>query len=147
MRAQYEIGFDDVDYARVLYHARYYSWVDRTLITWFHEHGLSYRDLSMDLHVSIPIQTSHCRYRGPLQFEDRFEVRLAIEGLSQRGFRLSFHVVRLADDFVVAEGYEDRRFVDFERRRPADPPEALYALLETMASESAGNLAAREPEK
>ena len=140
MRAQFEIGFDDVDFARVLYYARYYTLVERAMMTWLHTRDVYYRDLYFEHHVAMPIVTSHCRYRGPLRVEDRCEVRLELQELSRRGFRLSFHIVRLHDDTLVGEGYQDHRFVDPEKRGPTEPTDALYAALEAMAAESAGHL-------
>jgi acyl-CoA thioester hydrolase len=144
MRAQFEIGFDDVDFARVLYYARYYSFVERGFAAWLHGHGLYFRELYTERHVAMPIVTSHCRYRGPLRLEDRLEVRLELSDLTRRGYRLDFHIVRLPDEARVAEGYQEHRFVDPERRRPTEPPDALYAALQAMAEESAGHLAAPE---
>ncbi len=145
MRAQFEIGFADVDYARVLYFARYYDFVERAFAAWLHARGWYMRDLHTEWHIATPIVQSHCRYRGPLRLEDRFEVRLELTNLSPRGFRVAFHVVRLHDEFRVAEGYTDHRFVDPQERRPAEPPEAFYRVLEAMAAESAGHLGELPP--
>src|ERR671928_1605859 len=105
MRAQFEIGWEDVDYARVLYYARYYFMADRGFSAWMHQHGLYYRTMHEEWSVATPIVTSHCRYRGPLRLEDRLEVRLELDNLSRRGYRINFHIVRLPDDVRVAEGY------------------------------------------
>ncbi|HLI27818.1 MAG TPA: thioesterase family protein [Chloroflexota bacterium] len=141
MRAQFEIGFADVDYARVLYFARYYDFVGRAFAAWLHARGWYFRDLHTQWQIATPIVESHCRYRGPLRLEDRCEVRLALTDLSPRGFRLAFHIVRLPDEARVAEGYTDHRFVDPTERRPAAPPSEFYRALEAMAAESAGHLA------
>ncbi len=144
MRAQFEIGWEDVDYARVLYYARYYFFVDRAFSAWMHQHGLYYRKMHEEWSVATPIVTSHCRYRGPLRLEDRVEVRLQLDDLTDRGYRVHFHLVRLPDDVLVAEGHTEHRFVDPAARRPCPPPAPLAAALEAMAAESRGNLAAAE---
>jgi acyl-CoA thioester hydrolase len=141
MRAQYEIGWEDVDFARVLYYARYYTFSDRAFSAWMHQHGLYYTRMHEEWDVATPIVTSHCRYRGPLRLEDELEVRLELRDLTTRGFQLDFHHVRVEDAFRVAEGYTQHRFVDPEARRPTEPPPALYAVLERMAAASAGHLA------
>ncbi len=140
MRSRYEIGFDDVDFARVLNYARYYSYVDRAWTAWLHQHGVVLRELYTAGRTAMPIVTSHCRYRGPLRLEDVLEVRLALRDLTLRGFQIDFHIVRVHDDFRVAEGYQQHRFVDPEARRPTEPPAELYAALEGMVAESAGHL-------
>jgi acyl-CoA thioester hydrolase len=140
MRARYEIGFDDVDFARVLNYARYYTYVDRTWVAWLHEHGVVLRELYTTGGLAFPIVTSHCRYRGPLRLEDTLETRLELTEVTSRGFRLNFHIVRVHDDTLVAEGYQLHRFVDPERRRPTEPSPELSALLERMAADSAGHL-------
>ena len=142
MRAQFEVGWEDVDYARVLYYARYYLFVDRGFSAWMHTHGLHYRTMHEEWSVATPIVTSHCGYRGPLRLEDRLEVRLALDNLTQRGYRINFHLLRLPEEALVAEGYTEHRFVDPAIRRPCEPPEALYTALQAMATESQGNLAA-----
>ena len=141
MRSRYEIGFDDVDFARVLNYARYYGYVDRAWTAWLHQHGVVLRELYTTGHTAMPIVKSHCRYRGPLRLEDVLEVRLELRDLNSRGFQIDFHIVRVHDDFRVAEGYQQHRFVDPERRRPTEPPAELYATLERMVVESAGHLA------
>ena len=140
MRAQYEIGFSDVDFARVLYFARYYDFVERAFGAWLHAGGWYWRDLHTEWRVATPIVVSHCNYRGPLRLEDRFEVRLELTDLTQRGFRLNFHIIRLNDDFLVGEGYTAHRFVDPLERRPTAPPLELMRALEDMAAQSAGHL-------
>jgi YbgC/YbaW family acyl-CoA thioester hydrolase len=144
MRAQFEIGWEDVDYARVLYYARYYFFVDRAFSAWMHTHGLYYRTMHEEWSVAIPIVTSHCRYRGPLRLEDRVEVRLGLVDLTERGYRINFHLFRLADDALVAEGFTEHRFVDPAVRRPCAPPAPLSEALAAMVAESADNLAAPE---
>lgn len=145
MRAQFEVGWEDVDYARVLYYARYYFFVDRAFSAWMHTHGLYYRTMHEEWSVATPIVTSHCRYRGPLRLEDRLEARLQLDNLTQRGYRIDFHLIRLPDNVLVAEGYTEHRFVNPAERRPCEPPAPLYAALEAMVAESAGNLAPAEP--
>ena len=140
MRAQFEVGWEDVDYARVLYYARYYFFVDRGFSMWMHQHGLYYRKMHEEWSVATPIVTSHCRYRGPLRLEDRVEVRLALTDLTRRGYRVNFHLLRLPDAVLVGEGYTEHRFVDPSVRRPCEPPAPLYSALEAMAAESADNL-------
>ena len=142
MRAEFEVGWEDVDFARVLYYARYYLFVDRGFSAWMHAHGLYYRKMHEEWSVATPIVTSHCRYRGPLRLEDRLEVRLELDNLTQRGYRINFHLIRLPDAALVAEGHTEHRFVDPSIRRPCEPPGALYAALQAMAAESQGNLAA-----
>jgi acyl-CoA thioester hydrolase len=141
MRAEYEIGWEDVDYARVLYYARYYILVDRAFIAWMHRHDLYYRRMHEEWSVATPIVTSHCRYRGPLRLEDRAEVRLKLTDLTRRGYRINFHLIRQPDDVRVADGYTEHRFVDPAIRRPCEPPEPLYNALAAMVAESAGHLA------
>ncbi len=145
MRAQYEIGWEDVDFARVLYYARYYTFVDRAFTAWMHEHNVYYRQMHEEWSVATPIVTSHCRYRGPLRLEDRLEVRLELNELTARGYRIDFHVIRLPDDVRVAEGYTEHRFVDPALRRPTEPLALFYAALQAMVAESAGNLREEQP--
>ena len=142
MRAQFEVGWEDVDYARVLYYARYYFFVDRSFSAWMHAHGLYYRKMHEEWSVATPIVTSHCRYRGPLRLEDRLEVRLELDNLTQRGYRINFQLFRLPEQALVGEGYTEHRFVDPAIRRPCEPPEPLYTALQAMAAESRDNLAA-----
>ena len=144
MRAQFEVGWEDVDYARVLYYARYYFFVDRAFSAWMHAHGLYYRKMHEEWSVATPIVTSHCRYRGPLRLEDRLEVCMELDNLTLRGYRINFQLIRLPEDALVAEGYTEHRFVNPSVRRPCEPPAPLLTALEAMAAESRGNLVAPE---
>jgi acyl-CoA thioesterase FadM len=134
MRFEYQVAFHDVDYARVLFFARFYEVVQRANDDWMRQHGLSYQRLFGEA-VGTPIAASFCRYVGPVYVEDTLVVTLGVWAPSPRGFWLVFDIWKAAPKQRVAWGYIQRRFVDAERRAHDAPPHVV-ARYAAMAAES-----------
>ena len=135
MLYEYQVSFFDVDYARVLYFARFYDVVQRGADEWMHRHGLYYRELFAVHHLGTPISASFCRYLGPVHLEDVIQVNLGVKDPSPRGFTLVFDVCKQFEGNRVAWGYLERRFVDPDRRA-REAPEHVVAAYRAMAEES-----------
>ncbi len=134
MRFRYQVAFFDVDYARVLFFARHYEFVQRANDAWMQEHGLRYPQLFAEA-VGTPIAASFCRYVGPVYVAETIEVTLGVKEPSPRGFLLVFEIAKPADGRRVAWGYIERRFVGADRKA-ADAPPHVVAAYEAMAAES-----------
>jgi len=131
-----EIGFADVDFARMPFFADYFSWVERALEAWLHANGLYYRELVGARGVGLPIVEAHCRYTAPLGLEDVVEVQLVLSEVTRRGFRIGFDMARRVDGARVAHGHVLRRFIDLASKKPMEIDDDLLRIFRAMAHES-----------
>ncbi len=98
--------------------------------------GLYYRELVGARGIGLPIVEAHCRYTAPLGLEDVVEVRLALNEVTRRGFRIGFEMARRADGARVAHGHVVRRFIDLASKAPTEIDDDLLRTLHAMAHES-----------
>lgn len=132
---RYQVSFSDVDFARVLFFARYFEIVNRASEDWFHQHGLYFRDLLPQMDLAMPIVATYCRYLGAIRLEEVVEVHLGVTELSPRGFSMPFVFFRQGEERSLAWGYLERRFVNGQRQAQ-EAPSDIQRLLEAMAQES-----------
>ncbi len=133
---RYTVGFSDIDFARVLFYGRFQYLVQQGSEHWQHQHGLFYRDLP-DQDLAMPISAAFCRYLAPVRVEEVVLVRMGLKDLNARGFTFAYDMVKEEGGQRVAWGYLERRFVSSAERRPREAPEAVQAMLQAMAAESA----------
>jgi acyl-CoA thioesterase FadM len=137
MRAQYQLGFVDVDYARIMFSGDVYRWVDHTFERWQQDLGLPWRRMIGELHLGLPSIETRCHYVSPVEFEDTFEVRVSARDLTSRGFVTDFELVVGEEERLASYGYLVRRFMNMQTLRAwPDPLEEAFAVFERMAEES-----------
>ncbi len=127
------VQFEDVDYARIPFYGRYFSWVDRAWERALDTFGIRFSDLMDGRRVGLPIVEAVCRYRRPLVLGDDFAVLLRVAGLTPRGLTTEFRFQRLTDGAITSEGHVRRRFMDMGTRRGTRVPQDLYRTFEALA--------------
>jgi YbgC/YbaW family acyl-CoA thioester hydrolase len=120
------VTFDDVDFARVPFYGRYFSWVSEAESEALNQNGLGYTELVGQRGIGFPIVDAHCHYHRPLAIDQEFDVHVSIRNLSLRGFELAFEIYREADGVRICDGALVRRFVDTATfRGTVLPPDLL----------------------
>ncbi len=141
------VRFADVDFARVPFYGRYFSWIDRAWEQSLNDHGIWYGEMVGRRGIGLPIVEAVCRYLRPLALDDDFAVHLRVADLSRKGLTSQFRFSKLSsprnpNDFTgapvpagdtITEGHVGRRFVDTRTFRGIDLPDDLYALFEKVA--------------
>lgn len=120
------VTFDDVDFARVPFYGRYFSWVSEAESEALNQNGMGYTELLAHRGIGFPIVDARCHYHRPLLIDQEFDVHVSIRNLSSRGFELAFEVYREADSVRICDGALVRRFIDTATFRGTDlPPDLL----------------------
>jgi acyl-CoA thioester hydrolase len=87
---------------RVVYHANYFVWFEIGRVELLRSLGWSYRTLE-EQGISLPVITATCRYRHPARYDDELEVRTNARLVSALRVGFSYHLMRTADDLLLAE--------------------------------------------
>jgi YbgC/YbaW family acyl-CoA thioester hydrolase len=130
------VRFADVDFARIPFYGRYFTWVDRAWEQALNEHGIWFAEMVGKRGIGLPIVEAVSRYRRPLGLDDEFAVDLRVCDLSRRGLTTEFRFRRTrdADGEPASDGHIRRRFVDMEAFRPTELPDDLHASFARVAA-------------
>jgi acyl-CoA thioester hydrolase len=132
------IHFEDVDYARIPFYGRYFSWVDRAWEQALNAFDLRFPDLMDGRHVGLPIVEAVCRYRRPLSLGDEFALPLRVVDLTRRGLTTEFRFRRQANGVITSEGHVHRRFMNMQTLEGTPVPRELYPAFEALAAGLSG---------
>ncbi len=127
------VRFADVDFARVPFYGRYFTWVDRAWEQSLNDHGIWFGEMVGRRGIGLPIVEAVCRYLRPLSLDDDFAVHLRVADLSRQGVTSHFRFSKQTDGTKCSEGHVRRRFVDTHAFVGIDLPDDLYGRFEEMA--------------
>jgi len=119
------VDFDDVDYARVVYFGRYYTYAEKAEAQMLRKFGLSNKVLSEEFNVGTPIVYSQCHYFQPARLEDKLVVKIQLQDLSDKGFSIHFEIFK-EDGKALVRGRTDHRFIDIHHFKPIRIPNDLF---------------------
>lgn len=89
------VRFADIDWARVVYFARFFDFAHRTFEDFFNEQpGLSYAAVLAERKLGFPIVTSTAEFFAPLRLGDVARVELEVLKLSRRSVTSRFTLYR-----------------------------------------------------
>jgi YbgC/YbaW family acyl-CoA thioester hydrolase len=131
---RHRVRWSDVDYARIVYFLRYPEWVADGFHGWLFERGFALRE-SVAAGYGLPYIDASCRYLRALTLEDEAELRLRVTDLHPKGFTLRYEIYKAGDPALVAEGSMVRLHISLKPRRSQPMPEALYRILQELATE------------
>jgi YbgC/YbaW family acyl-CoA thioester hydrolase len=90
-----KVRFSDVDWARVVYFARYFDFCHRAVEAFFDaQPGLSYAALLEQRQLGFPIVHSEASFFGPLRLADTARVEHEVIALSERSVTSRFTIFR-----------------------------------------------------
>jgi acyl-CoA thioester hydrolase len=108
----------------------YYSFFDTVVNRFLIEGG--FLDLEASEVIGLVVETG-CRYAKPLAFPDAVTAGLRVAHMGKSSVRYEVALFRGDEDDAAAEGHFIHVYVERASRRPTPLPEALRALLGTVA--------------
>lgn len=123
------VRWSDVDFARILYFPRYFSFFENAELEWIRSKGLRYEELLEELGVWLPRVAAQCNFRAPARLAELLAVEMRLDRLGKTSFSLGFDAFRLPDRTHLADGAITIASVDRETFRPTSVPERLARLL------------------
>jgi acyl-CoA thioester hydrolase len=121
------VRYAETDKMGVVYHANYLVWFEVGRTDLLRHHGWSYRDMEAD-GFGLPVIEAHCCYRQSARYDDDLDIRTTGRLISPVRLRFDYHVVRAADETLLAEGYTVHASLD-PAGRPRRLPERVVSIL------------------
>jgi YbgC/YbaW family acyl-CoA thioester hydrolase len=124
------VRFDDVDYARILYYPRAFTFCQHAFEAFCEaELGASLRSLIDERRLGFPIVHTEADYSAPLQYGDECQVQLEVERLSERSVSFRYQLWRKGTTLCVRAKIV-QAVVDLTTFQACPLPDDLRARLE-----------------
>jgi acyl-CoA thioester hydrolase len=120
------VRYAETDKMGVVYYANYFVWFEVGRTDLLRDADWSYRAMETD-GVILPVIEAHCDYKQPARYDDEIEVRTTAELVSPVRVAFAYHVVRPADEALLAEGRTVHAALDRDGR-PCRLPERVRSL-------------------
>jgi acyl-CoA thioester hydrolase len=104
-----KVRFAETDAAGIVYYPNFYKWMDQATHEMFEAYRLSTRKLLSE-NRGIPLVETHCRFKHPLKFGDRFRVESKVTEVRDKVFTIEHRICK--GDILAAEGYEIRAWIE-----------------------------------
>ena len=110
------VTYRDTDRMGYTYYSQYLVWFEIGRTSLLRALGQSYREWEDDEGIFLPVRSCEIQYRTPARYDDVIQVHTAITRLTRASITLSYTVIRMSDNEVLAEGTTTHPFVDREGR-------------------------------
>lgn len=127
--ARHPVRFADIDWARVVYFARFFDFAHRTFEDFFNEHAkLPYGEVLATRKLGFPIVHSEADFFAPLRLGDTARVVMEVTALSKRSVTSRFAVYRSDTDERCAVLLLKQAAIDTATFRGTEFPDDVRAL-------------------
>jgi acyl-CoA thioester hydrolase len=126
------VAWSDVDFARIVYFPRYFSYFETAELEWIRSKGLRYEELLEELGIWMPRVAAQCNFRAPARLAELVAVEMRLDRLGRTSFTFAFDAFRLPERTYLADGSITIATVDRDRFRPTPVPERLAHLLSEL---------------
>lgn len=126
-RTEIRVRYAETDQMGRAYHTHVLVWCEVGRTRLLADRGPGYGELE-DRGIYLPVSRLDVRYHGAARYEDRVEVRTAVERIRSRAVNFRYRVRRLPEGELLAEVRTELVCVDESgrpRRLPADVRRAL----------------------
>ncbi len=125
-----KVRFADIDWARVVYFARFFDFAHRTFEDFFNEQpNLSYAAVLSDRKLGFPIVNSTAEFFVPLRLGETARVQMDVIKLSKRSVTSRFTIFKDETDERCAVIVLKQAAIDTSSFTGTELPDDLHALL------------------
>ena len=131
--ARLRVRYAETDQMGVVYHANYLVWFEVGRVELMRSLQLEYSKLEQDFGCMIAVVGAELRYRSPARYDDEIAVRVALTAMRGSVLKMSYRVLRVADEKLLCEGGTTHVVVDrslVKRTLPAVYEQAFRRLIE-----------------
>ncbi len=122
--------YAETDRMGYVYHGRVLEYFEQARTEMIREAGISYKSLE-DSGVMLPVSHVSIDFKRPIFYDELTTIRVKL--YEQAGTRLNTYYDILSEDGKIkATGHVVLVFVDFETRKPCDPPEVFTRGIQNM---------------
>ena len=130
---EHRIPWSDVDFARIVYFPRFFSYFEMAELEWYRHQGLVYEDVLAGLAIWMPRVAAHCNYRAPAHLAELVSIEMHLARLGRTSYTFGFEAFRLPERTRLADGQIAIATVDRETFRPTPIPGKLLSLLDGLS--------------
>jgi acyl-CoA thioester hydrolase len=123
-RHRLSVRFRDCDAMGHVNHAVYLTYFEQGRLTFWRE-----VTGAPSPHTRVIIARAECDYRSPAHFGDELEVRVRIGEIGRSSFTLTYEIVHVAADRLIATGKTVMVSYDYEKNAPIPLPVPARELL------------------
>lgn len=125
-----KVRFADIDWARVVYFARFFDFAHRTFEDFFNEQpNLSYAAVLSDRKLGFPIVNSTAEFFVPLRLGETARVQMDVIKLSKRSVTSRFTIFKDETEVRCAVIVLKQAAIDTSSFTGTELPDDLHALL------------------
>ena len=132
-RHRLSVRFRDCDAMGHVNHAVYLTYFEQGRLTFWRE-----VTGSPSPHTRVIIARAECDYRSPAHFGDELEVRVGIGEIGRSSFTLTYDIVHVGSDRLIASGKTVMVSYDYEKGASVELPPATRELLEKTKGSDGG---------
>ena len=126
-----KVRFDDVDFARIVYYPRMFSYCHTVFEDFFeNEGGMSYSEVLQKRRVGFPTVTAKADFKSPLRFGDVCRIEMDTAKLGRRSQTCRYRLYLGESDRLCAEIEITTVSIKMEDFNSVDLPEDLRALFQ-----------------
>ena len=118
-RHRLSVRFRDCDAMGHVNHAVYFTYFEQGRLTFWRE-----VTGSPSPHTRVIIARAECDYRSPAHFGDELEVRVGVGEIGRSSFTLTYEIVHVAAERLIATGKTVMVSYDYETKRSIPLPDA-----------------------
>ena len=124
-----KVRFADIDWARVVYFARFFDFAHRTFEDFFNEHAkLTYASVLADRKLGFPIVSSQAEFFAPLRLGDTARIVMDVVKLSKRSVTSRFTLYRGETEERCAVITLKQAAIDTSTFQGTELPDDVHAL-------------------
>ncbi|MEW5494397.1 YbgC/FadM family acyl-CoA thioesterase [Enterobacter cloacae] len=122
---QFRVPFADIDIGKVVYHARYFHYLDQGRTEWFRTYNISLAEM-MTLHdTALIVCRTEADYRAPARFDDFLTLRTTLS--QQRQARFLFTQDILHGSRLLVHAHVHLATVSVSSLKPVKPPRRVLS--------------------
>ena len=122
------VRFDDVDYARIVYYPKLFSYCHWVFEDFFQEElGIPYSEMLMKRRVGFPTVSAEADFKSPLRFGDTCRVVMETTYLGRRTITSAYRLELAGSGTVCAEAEIVTVSIDMGSFQSVDMPEDVRA--------------------
>lgn len=131
------VRYAETDQMGIAHHSNYPIWFEAGRTDFIKQTGFSYSDMEKR-GVLLPLYEVTCRYKSPARYEDEIAIITRIKALTRVRLILTYQVVRMGDNALLATGETLHAFTDASLK-PLNAEKAIpdvYMRMKEMAATS-----------
>lgn len=129
------VRYAETDKMGIVHHSNYPIWFEAGRTDFLKQTGVSYSEVEAR-GVMLPLYEVTCRFKSPAKYEDEIAVITSLKELSRVRLILSYEVINLKTNALLATGETLHAFTD-SALKPLNAERAIpdiYALLKASTS-------------